>query len=256
MIIRHLAEAIRAQNWFTVIIELVIVVLGVFIGLQAANWNEERTDAIREKEVLADLLEDLQADRASLSASTELATLGIDAGNILLLGAGLEPIQSISVPGQFDVFTSNVIDVALPAQPRDSNQRDLWKYSTSRLYPSHNDQTIETIIAAGNSSVIKNTQLFRDLRRYRTFWTGVESAQVNTFRPIRDRTVFVGQEHGFSPLSPIDQNAVSEALIQDPALRGALKTMLEYTIAHRDFFYRLQQQSEALTERVEAELKK
>lgn len=39
MIMRRLAMRFPGQDWLTVTIELVVVVLGVFIGLQAANWN-------------------------------------------------------------------------------------------------------------------------------------------------------------------------------------------------------------------------
>jgi len=42
MILRRLAFAFRKQDWFTVMVEIIIVVLGVFIGLQVNNWNEAR----------------------------------------------------------------------------------------------------------------------------------------------------------------------------------------------------------------------
>ena len=42
MILRRLTNAFRKQDWFTVFIETLIVVLGVFIGLQVNNWNESR----------------------------------------------------------------------------------------------------------------------------------------------------------------------------------------------------------------------
>lgn len=42
MIIRRMADAIRTQNWFTVIIEILIVVIGVFIGLQVQQWADEQ----------------------------------------------------------------------------------------------------------------------------------------------------------------------------------------------------------------------
>jgi len=115
---------------------------------------------------------------------------------------------------------------------------------------------MKAIIAAGNSSTLKNEALVQDLLRYRTLWIGVQDAQVNTFRPFRDRTIVVGQEHGFSPLTPIDSDVLAEALRTDPALRGALRTLVEYTIAERGFYERIQQQAEALAERVEAELDK
>ena len=42
MILRNLADAIREQNWSTVILEILIVVVGIFIGLQVDGWNEGR----------------------------------------------------------------------------------------------------------------------------------------------------------------------------------------------------------------------
>ena len=42
MILRRMAANLRAQNWIGVAIELAIVIVGVFIGLQAANWNQDR----------------------------------------------------------------------------------------------------------------------------------------------------------------------------------------------------------------------
>jgi hypothetical protein len=42
MIIRGITEQATSQNWFSVIVEFVIVVVGVFMGLQVQDWNEER----------------------------------------------------------------------------------------------------------------------------------------------------------------------------------------------------------------------
>lgn len=42
MIIKRIAEGIRNQDWFVVGVEVVIVVVGIFIGLQVTEWNQER----------------------------------------------------------------------------------------------------------------------------------------------------------------------------------------------------------------------
>lgn len=42
MILRRLTENLRAQNWTAVVIEFLIVVIGVFLGTQVANWNQQR----------------------------------------------------------------------------------------------------------------------------------------------------------------------------------------------------------------------
>ena len=47
MILRTLADALREQNWFTVALEVLIVVVGIFIGLQVDDWNSARIDRQR-----------------------------------------------------------------------------------------------------------------------------------------------------------------------------------------------------------------
>jgi len=59
MILRRLATALRRQDWFTVGVEIIIVVLGVFLGLQANNWNEARGNREIETQYLARLQSEL-----------------------------------------------------------------------------------------------------------------------------------------------------------------------------------------------------
>jgi hypothetical protein len=42
MILQRISDAFRRQDWFTVTVETLIVVLGVFLGLQINNWNTGR----------------------------------------------------------------------------------------------------------------------------------------------------------------------------------------------------------------------
>ena len=39
---RGLLARLRGRSWSSVAIELAIVVLGVFIGIQVSNWNQDR----------------------------------------------------------------------------------------------------------------------------------------------------------------------------------------------------------------------
>lgn len=52
---QHFAD----QNWFAVGIDLVVVVVGVFIGIQVANWNEARLEAIRKQQIIEALITDI-----------------------------------------------------------------------------------------------------------------------------------------------------------------------------------------------------
>lgn len=40
--LRRMSQALRAQNWTTILVEFVLLVVGVFLGIQVANWNEDR----------------------------------------------------------------------------------------------------------------------------------------------------------------------------------------------------------------------
>ncbi len=42
MILRRVIEHVRKQEWTAIFIDLAIVVVGVFIGIQVSNWNIER----------------------------------------------------------------------------------------------------------------------------------------------------------------------------------------------------------------------
>jgi len=42
MILRRFSQALKDQNWAAIAIEFVLLVLGVFLGIQVANWNAER----------------------------------------------------------------------------------------------------------------------------------------------------------------------------------------------------------------------
>ncbi len=44
MLLRKITQHVRDQNWFAVFIDFIIVVVGVFIGIQVANWNETQNN--------------------------------------------------------------------------------------------------------------------------------------------------------------------------------------------------------------------
>lgn len=66
MILQRMAENLRAHSWGTALIEVLIVVIGIFIGLQVDDWNKTRKDREDEEIFLKSLHEDvLLADELS-----------------------------------------------------------------------------------------------------------------------------------------------------------------------------------------------
>ena len=62
MLLRRVIEHFRKQEWTAIGIDFVIVVLGVFVGLQVANWNEERVRQQRAESYLERIHADLETD--------------------------------------------------------------------------------------------------------------------------------------------------------------------------------------------------
>ncbi|MEZ5921718.1 MAG: DUF6090 family protein [Parvularculaceae bacterium] len=67
MILRRITSAFRRQDWFTVGIETLIVVLGVFLGLQVNNWNAARQERAEQHQVGLRLHNDFQGLDKALS---------------------------------------------------------------------------------------------------------------------------------------------------------------------------------------------
>lgn len=67
MRLRSLALRLRAHDWTAVAIEILIVIVGVFIGLQVSNWNETRKENERGREYLGRLHDELLQDADTLT---------------------------------------------------------------------------------------------------------------------------------------------------------------------------------------------
>ena len=55
MFLRRIIEHLKTQNWTAVGLELGIVIVGVFIGTQVSNWNQERIERRETQRLLLEL---------------------------------------------------------------------------------------------------------------------------------------------------------------------------------------------------------
>lgn len=65
MVVRRIIESLRSRNLSFLAVELFVVVVGVYIGIQVSNWNDARLDRIRADAYLERILADLDADIAN-----------------------------------------------------------------------------------------------------------------------------------------------------------------------------------------------
>ena len=62
MILRRLAQSLKEQNWTAIWIEFILLVSGVFLGIQVSNWNADRVDQSRAHAYLERIVSDLNAN--------------------------------------------------------------------------------------------------------------------------------------------------------------------------------------------------
>ena len=66
MLLRRVIDHVKTQNWTAVGLDFVIVVVGVFMGIQVSNWNDARADHERSENYLARIQTDLEGDMYEL----------------------------------------------------------------------------------------------------------------------------------------------------------------------------------------------
>ena len=143
MILRSLTKHVKDQNWFAVWIDFVIVVIGVFIGIQVANWNEERAPAIRDEILLERLM--------------------VDFVRIAEWGKGRMPRHR----GTADDTRRLIEVIRSDAEPTlDEDTRALLAASVEVYAGSEASPTYEELVATGTLSRVRNVNLRNALNRY------------------------------------------------------------------------------------------
>jgi len=147
MILRRLSEHVKSQDWFAVAVEFVIVVAGVFMGLQVQDWNEARKERIEEHDLLGRLygetLELLEVQREELAD----------------LGARADVLMSVN-PVLFSQEPSRVI-----------SGEECANISSSHVFRRPPDElpVLDEMLATGRFDVLQDKDIKEQLRSYLLF---------------------------------------------------------------------------------------
>jgi len=68
MVVSRIRKHVAAHNWFAVGVDFLIVVVGVFIATQAANWNETRSKLAHAAESRREIIDDLKGNEADFAS--------------------------------------------------------------------------------------------------------------------------------------------------------------------------------------------
>jgi hypothetical protein len=219
MILRRITEHVRAQNWFAVGIDFVIVVVGVFIGIQVSNWNAARAEAARADSYLQRLYEDVSDDIVMLAERQALWARQMQLGQAALAATAVRPDE----------------------------QERAWEivrafHHASNSVPLHlRDGTYADMVSAGQLGLITDTELRDRTTLYYTSSWGIELSSIIPEYRMAVRRIIPPDVHGHllpchevepphrhiltdcpAPADGSDLVALANTLIADEQLRGDL----------------------------------
>ena len=83
MFVRRLGQSIRDQNWFAVMVELLVVMVGLVAAFQVDRWWDARGVRLDEEMYISRLISDLEEDIPSLEYAISVAEVRLDFGDFL-----------------------------------------------------------------------------------------------------------------------------------------------------------------------------
>ncbi len=144
MIPRRVAEHAKAQNWFAVALDLFIVVIGVFIGIEVANWNQTRQDRQEERRYYGQLLVDLRSDLESFALAERRADRHDKAAQLVL-----------------DRLSGNAPPEASLGRMATAIHHAGWIYIPPATRGTYNE-----LVSTGNLGLLRNSQLKTEIANY------------------------------------------------------------------------------------------
>ena len=96
MLLRRITQHVKDQNWFAVLLDFLIVVVGILIAFQITNWNEARLEREKQHVYLLRLSNDFEGLRQRLDRHIEYYSTANEASLYLLTLVNAEAGEELS----------------------------------------------------------------------------------------------------------------------------------------------------------------
>ena len=249
MILQRLAISIRKQDWFTVLIETLIVVLGVFLGIQLGNWNEARVTKERQQVLLEELVEDLRADLVQLE--------GVEAFNQLRFSAAEGLVARATGWRLADTYPQDWETDAPLAKPdgvlpETATASDVLYFAQRFAAFDMQQRTYAAALATGDLAFAGRPGLSADIRAH---YAGAEeyiATETTLYRDSHADLTRAFARHGLSVSEDISWEDLLAIVESDPELIGQLKIIIWQTAVQHYYLDYLQAETLDLIETIEA----
>jgi len=206
MLLRHVIEHFRAQNWTAIAIDFVIVVVGVVLGFQITAWNEQRSDRALEAEYLQRIGDELRDDRVVLESI----------------------IRNANESRLFALDLSEFFDGRMAADDHQRLVVAIYKFGLDPIDLRFDVSTFDDLVSTGRLRLISDPEIRQAIQR--------AYARLQSLAPARDpyREEYSVALRGWIPSSVIQQirpacleasaySACSDLHLDDEAVRSIVE---------------------------------
>ena len=153
MLLRRISEHVKTQNWTAVALDFVIVVAGVFMGIQVSNWNDARQTRAVETATHRALREDFEVIRTNLNAYAE---------------------SNLS-QARFMAIVVDALEEGVVPDAEEENFRWGLKSMMFTIPPPQTSGTLEGILTSGGLATVSDPELRRRLFEFQSHLERLEA---------------------------------------------------------------------------------
>ncbi len=213
MLLRRITEHVKAQNWTAVGIDFVIVVVGVFIGIQVANWNDDRAVRQDQRAMLEQLYADLAPRMEGWLEANNRVAIEDDANERVVLDALMSGTLNEEDKARFDAGLLSLVqwygvDVSLLQR----------RMETTELFSEFQGTAYEDILIDLHRNWTRTDHLTTEFEK-----RGHNARDIIYSRVFMEPGPFDPPERG--EITPV---YVFEELVQDKEFRHAVAQLYEY----------------------------
>lgn len=238
MILQKLAQAIRRQDWFQVVIEVLIVIVGIFLGLQVSEWNDQREERLLEQDYLTRLKVDIEADLENYKT--------------------LERIFEIKISTAMKIRDFSVQELNdLPPEELLQN----IKYSTFVSLPRVQTSTFDELRSTGILSLIQKEELRFSLSEYYTDFEhlfNITKDPIGDYRKLIYENLLGELRYNSRPTDAlVDHKLLSSAIKKlkaDPAHFSAANAAMNYGDNLLLYIERFENEAEEILQQLDANI--
>lgn len=256
MLFETISGNLAQQNWTKALIEFVIVVLGVFVGIQVSNWNDGRIELRRAHGYLQRIQTDLEANEKAIQRRVEYWTQVVGFGESAMAYA--ETRQLVGNSRWRTVVSFYQASQVLPFRLVDStyqemvNTGDLGLLNDDRLRSSLADYYVSGPLAS-------TPYLLQYVPDYRILVRGATPERLSSYIWMKCLRNVGGTDEELSsdcpaPITETEAQAVLDAYLATPGLLPSLRFWITNQKVSVQLLRRASDQSPAMLREVKAAL--